>query len=188
MALPVRRLSAVALPPRTPTASGPARRGRFGLLRLLAKHQGLEPLETQLRFPQRKEQPKVEGQNLHQDAADPRRSRHCARSAQSALPLLHGSGCTSSGCFMARSSPDCHKVITGSVLLLLPERGIAEAGRDREDPPATKTTQHSPPDESLEERSKTKVNLAHRKDTADGPYAPAVHQPSGPTVVAAACA
>src|SRR5262245_17856825 len=51
----------------TPTARRPVRGGRLGRLGLLAKHERLEALETQLRFPQRKEQPKIKREYLHQE-------------------------------------------------------------------------------------------------------------------------
>jgi hypothetical protein len=51
-----------------PTASASARRPtglrRRALLGLLSEHQGLYPFETQLGFPQGKQQPKIKGQHL----------------------------------------------------------------------------------------------------------------------------
>src|SRR5262245_34444229 len=54
-------------PAQTPSTRRPARRRGLGLLGLLAKHEDLEAFETQLRFPQGKQQPKVVGQDLDQD-------------------------------------------------------------------------------------------------------------------------
>lgn len=64
-----------SLPPPHPATGCPARIGRLGGLELLARYSRWHPLQTQLRFPLSKHQPKVKGLHL-----------------PSYLPILGGSG------------------------------------------------------------------------------------------------